>query len=176
MPMMRPLVADFPDDPAVTHLERQYMFGDSLLVAPVFSASGETTYYVPEGVWTHLQTGREVSGPGWVRETVPFDRVPVLVRPGTVLPWGAVQDKPDYAYADSVTLALYRFPDGGCTTVSVPAPDGAEAARFTVTRDGDSVTVTREAGAPLPWHVRIAGGPSRSFGADVDHGVLSATP
>jgi alpha-D-xyloside xylohydrolase len=168
MPMMRPLVADFPDDPAVTHLDRQYMLGDSLLVAPVFNASGETAYYVPAGVWTHLQTGREVAGPGWVRETVPFDQVPVLVRPGTVLPLGAEQGRPDYAYADGVTLALYRFADGAAVTVSVPGLDGEEAARFAVSRDDGAVTVVREAGDPLAWRVLVVGGPSTSVPAGTD--------
>jgi alpha-D-xyloside xylohydrolase len=57
LPVLRPMVAEFPDDPACTHLDRQYMFGDRLLVAPVFSASGEASYYIPAGTWTHLQTG-----------------------------------------------------------------------------------------------------------------------
>src|SRR5215207_8843223 len=47
MPVLRPMTAEFPDDPACTHLDRQYMLGDRLLVAPVFTASGETSYYLP---------------------------------------------------------------------------------------------------------------------------------
>ncbi|MDG4831395.1 alpha-xylosidase [Solwaraspora sp. WMMD1047] len=157
MPVMRPLVAEFPDDPAVPYLERQYLLGDSLLVAPVFSAGGEVRYYLPAGVWTHLQTGAEVAGPGWVRETVGFDRVPVLVRPGTVLPLGAVADRPDYPYADGVTLAVYRLDDGAEVTVRIPAPDGTEAARFVVARSGAALTASRVAGEPLPWHVHLVG-------------------
>ena len=41
IPVLRPMVAEFPDDPGCTHLDRQYMFGDRLMVAPVFTASGE---------------------------------------------------------------------------------------------------------------------------------------
>lgn len=173
MPVMRPLVADFPDDPAVTHLDRQYLLGDALLVAPVFSAAGETSYYVPAGTWTHLQTGREVTGPAWAREVVPFDRVPVLVRPGTVLPLGDRHDRPDYRYADGVTLALYQFPDGATREVSLPALDGTEDARFTVSRTGDTVTVHRVAGAALPWNVDIVGGASISVNAADDRCTLT---
>ncbi|MGH3658557.1 MAG: alpha-xylosidase, partial [Micromonosporaceae bacterium] len=43
-PMMRAMVLEFPDDPACAHLERQYMLGDDLLVAPVFTADGQVTY------------------------------------------------------------------------------------------------------------------------------------
>ncbi len=49
MPVLRPMVLEFPDDPACTHLDQQYMLGDGLLVAPVFNAGGDTAYYVPEG-------------------------------------------------------------------------------------------------------------------------------
>ena len=86
MPVLRPMAAEFPDDPACSYLDRQYMLGDRLLVAPVFSASGETSYYIPAGVWTHLQTGATVRGPRWVHEVCDFGTVPVYVRPGSVLP------------------------------------------------------------------------------------------
>ena len=82
MPVLRPMAAEFPDDEACAHLDRQYMFGDRLLVAPVFTASGETSYYIPAGTWTHLQTGVAVRGPGWVHEVCDFHTVPVFVRPG----------------------------------------------------------------------------------------------
>src|SRR5690606_18749881 len=48
-PMMRAMVMEFPDDPACRYLDTQYMLGDCLLVAPIFSASGDVTYYLPEG-------------------------------------------------------------------------------------------------------------------------------
>ncbi|MFV2019503.1 alpha-xylosidase [Micromonospora sp. LOL_023] len=168
IPVMRPLVAEFPDDPAVTHLERQYLLGDSLLVAPVFRADGQVDFYLPAGTWTHLQTGEEVTGPGWIRRTVGFDQVPVLVRPGTVLPLGANTDRPDYPYADGVTLAVYQLADGQQVQVSVPALDGSEAARFVVARNGAAVTADRVAGAALPWRVQLVGhGEVREMAADV---------
>ncbi|WJK36896.1 alpha-xylosidase [Solwaraspora sp. WMMA2065] len=168
IPVMRPLVADFPDDPAVTHLERQYLLGDSLLVAPAFRADGQVDFYLPAGTWTHLQTGEEVTGPGWVRRTVGFDQVPVLVRPGTVLPLGANADRPDYPYVDGVTLAVYQLADGQQVQVSVPALDGSEAARFVVARHGTAVTADRVAGPALPWRVQLVGhGEVREVAADI---------
>jgi alpha-D-xyloside xylohydrolase len=155
VPVMRPMVVEFPDDLATTHVERQYMLGDDLLVAPVFSEGGDTTFYTPAGVWTHLQTGETFSGPAWHRRTVGFGEVPVLVRPGAVLALGDVDDRPDYDYARGVTLALYGLADGADVTVSIPATDGTEAARFTAVRDGGAITVTRVSGEPLPWRVRL---------------------
>jgi alpha-D-xyloside xylohydrolase len=138
LPMMRAMVVDFPDDPACTHLERQYMLGDDLLVAPVFSSGGEVAYYVPEGVWTHYLTGERVEGGRWVRERHGFDSVPLLVRPGAVLPEGAVDDRPDYDHADGVTLRVYEPADG--TTVVTQVGDST----FTTVRNGENLRVTGE--------------------------------
>lgn len=133
VPMMRAMVLEFPDDPGCAHLERQYMLGPDLLVAPVFSDDGDVSYYVPEGTWTHYLTGRTVTGPRWVREKHGFDSVPLLVRPGAVIPVGAVSDRPDYDYTDGVTLRAYDLGRGAQVTVSV-----GEVA-FTVVREGDTL-------------------------------------
>ncbi|MDY7087314.1 MAG: alpha-xylosidase [Actinomycetota bacterium] len=157
LPVMRPMIVGFPDDPAVTHLDRQYLLGGDLLVAPVFSEGGEVDYYVPAGRWTRFTTGEVVEGPRWVRETHGFDSVPLLVRPGALLPIGNRTDRPDYDYADGVTLRLFDPAEGG-TTVRV-----GESA-FTVTRDGTAVRVDRD-GPELPWRVEIVGGASADLAA-----------
>jgi alpha-D-xyloside xylohydrolase len=157
LPVMRPMVVGFPGDPAVTHLDRQYLLGGDLLVAPVFSEHGEVTYYVPAGRWTRYLTGEVVEGPGWVTETHGFDSVPLLVRPGAVLPIGNRTDRPDYDHRDGVTLRLYD-PAEGTTTVEVGV------STFTVTRDGTAIRVERD-GAALPWRVEVVGGPSGDVSA-----------
>jgi alpha-D-xyloside xylohydrolase len=154
MPVLRPMAAEFPDDPACTHLDRQYMFGDRLLVAPVFTASGETSYYIPTGTWTHLQTGATVRGPVWVHEVCDFQTVPVFVRPASVLPIGSRDDRPDYPYDEDVTLRVYELPDGGRTLVTVPGLTGESAATFEVARDGRLVTATRRQGA-ASWRLQL---------------------
>jgi alpha-D-xyloside xylohydrolase len=121
------------------------MLGDDLLVAPVFSADGDVSYYVPEGVWTHYLTGERVQGGRWVRERHGFHSVPLLVRPGAVIPEGAVEDRPDYDHADGVTLRVYEPSDG--TTVVTRIGD----ASFTTVRNGENVRVTGE-GA---WNVLL---------------------
>jgi alpha-D-xyloside xylohydrolase len=133
-PMMRPMVLAFPDDPACAYLDRQYMLGADLLVAPVLSADGVVDYYVPAGRWISLLAGEPVDGPGWRRETHGYDSLPLLIRPGAVLPVGARDDRPDYDYADGLTLLTNR-PDAG-TVVDVPDLEGATAASYTVTAGG----------------------------------------
>ncbi|WP_250004429.1 alpha-xylosidase [Actinoplanes sp. M2I2] len=157
LPVMRPMVLGFPDDPAVTYLDRQYLLGGDLLVAPVFSEGGEVSYYVPAGRWTSLLSGEVVEGPGWRHETHGFGSVPLLVRPGAVLPIGNRTDRPDYDHADGVTLRIFE-PAEGSTAVRVGD------STFTVTRDGTAVRVERD-GAALPWRVEIVGGRSAELGA-----------
>ncbi|XVS67965.1 alpha-xylosidase [Actinosynnema sp. CA-299493] len=165
VPMMRAMVVEFPDDPGCTHLERQYMLGDDLLVAPVFSDEGDVSYYVPEGVWTHLLTGETVQGPRWVRDRCDFLTAPVLVRPNAVLPVGAVDDRPDYDYAEGVTLRAYRLADGDHVTV-------VGGATFRTHRQGDEIRVEAE-GAPSSWGLLLVGATAVD---GVDGGAVGSHP
>jgi alpha-D-xyloside xylohydrolase len=159
VPMMRAMVLEFPDDPGCASLERQYMLGGDLLVAPVFSEDGEVAYYVPEGTWTHFTTGEQVTGPRWVRETHDYLSLPLLARPGAAIPVGSVDDRPDYPWADDVTVRVFEPADGSRTTVRIPREDGMAATEITVVREGDTLRA-EISDASLPWGVEVAGGPS----------------
>lgn len=124
IPVMRAMLLEFPDDPACDYLDQQYMLGDALLVAPVFSPDGVVDYYLPEGRWTHLLTGRVVEGGRWQREHHDFFSLPLMVRPNTLLPLGAVDTRPDYDYTDGVTFQLFELQDGAVATRRVPNLEG----------------------------------------------------
>jgi alpha-D-xyloside xylohydrolase len=124
----------------------------------VFTASGTVTYYVPDGTWTHLLDGRTITGPRWVTETHGFESLPVLVRPGTVLPIGARTDGPEYDYAGDVSLHLFEPRELVDHTVRIPAPGGGIGATFDVAREGDTITVTRTDGAAGSWSVVLPAG------------------
>ncbi|AXK35770.1 alpha-xylosidase [Streptomyces armeniacus] len=155
-PVMRAMLLEFPDDPGCHTLDRQYMLGDDLLVAPVFTADGTVDYYVPAGEWTRVLTGERVTGPGWRRERHGFDSLPLLARPGSVIPFGARDDSAVYDWADGVTLRAYALRDGETITTRVPAADGAPGAVFRTRRAGRRIT-TEASGARGPWHVLLAG-------------------
>ena len=144
------------------------------LVAPVFNEVGDVSFYVPEGTWTHLLTGARVTGPRWVTERHALASLPLLVRPGTVLPVGARTDRPDYDYVDGVRLDLYEFGDGDRSVVTVPAVGGAVAATFTVTRTG-RVVLIEAAGALGPWSVRVVGPGGRTVSAEAGAARLELT-
>jgi alpha-D-xyloside xylohydrolase len=156
-PMMRAMLLEFPDDPACEYLDRQYMLGDSLLVAPVFNGEGDVQYYVPAGRWTELATGKVIEGPRWVNEQHGFMSLPLLVRPNTVLAMGSNDQRPDYDYADGVTLQIYELADGASVSVSVPTLKGEAGATFEVRRSGNAITVEAK-GTDKPWEVVLVGG------------------
>ena len=151
IPMMRPMMLEFPEDPACDTLDRQYMFGPDLLVAPVFREDGNVSYYLPEGVWTNLLDGRTAEGGHWVRETHGFMSMPLMVRPGTVLPLGARDDRPDYDYADGVELHVFRLPEGGSREVKLYDLKGGVSAVFTVSRRDGRLEV--QTGSDRPYTV-----------------------
>ncbi|MEV0126570.1 alpha-xylosidase [Streptomyces sp. NPDC050703] len=166
VPVMRPMLLEFPGDPACRTLDRQYMLGPDLLVAPVFSAAGDVEFYLPEGTWTHLLTGERVRGPGWRRETHGFDGLPLYVRPGALLPLGADELRPDGDWPAELTLLATpeTAPDSTYDAeVAVPDLRGRTAATFRATRHGDGVTV-RATGTTRPFRLRTADGRASARG------------
>lgn len=149
----RPLLFDFPDDPAVTYLDRQYMLGPDLLVAPVMSADGTVEVYLPAGTWTHLLTGEKVAGGRWLRETHGFASLPLYVREGAVLPRGAREDRPDYDFLDGLVLEVFT---GGAeirTEVDVVTVEG-ERVTFRVEGSGQDVRAVTDDGRTAQVAVR----------------------
>jgi len=146
----------FPNDPACDYLDLQYMLGDSLLVAPVFSHDGTVQYYVPEGKWTNLLNGTVIEGPRWVRETYDFMSLPLLVRPNSVIPIGNHTDKPDYDYSDGVTLRIDQLEDGQQTNVEIPTLDGKIETTFYFKHDGNTINIQRE-GPSKAWNLLLVG-------------------
>jgi alpha-D-xyloside xylohydrolase len=157
VPTMRAMLIEFPNDPACDTLDRQYMLGDSLLVAPVFTEDGTVDYYLPAGRWTNLLTGQAQQGPGWHREHHNFFSLPLMVRPGTILPLGAVENRPDYDYADGVTFRVYELADGDRLSCAVSAPGRADAVRLDVRRIGQHVTASVAGDGTDRWQLQVAG-------------------
>ena len=82
--------------------------------------------------------------------TCDFLTVPLLVRPNTVLPLGAVDDRPDYDYADGVTLRIHHLDDGASVTTEVGG------STFRTRRSGDRIEIEAEA-PPSAWQVQFPG-------------------
>ncbi len=84
LPVLRAMVLEYPNDPTCRYLDTQYMLGDSLLVAPIFSEDGCVTFYLPEGEWKNLLTGELSSGGKWRTETHDYFSLPLWINRATV--------------------------------------------------------------------------------------------
>ena len=111
---MRALVMDYPEDPAVTDIGDQYLFGPSLLVKPVTEYGARTAdVYLPAGTgWIDFHTGARHAGGQTITAAAPLERMPVFVRAGSILPVG-----PDVQYSGEdpqgdLTLFVYTGADG----------------------------------------------------------------
>lgn len=145
-PVLRPMILDFADRSCET-LDKQYMLGDSLLVAPIFKESGEVEYYLPEGKWVQLLTGEVIEGGRWLKERHDYFSLPLPVRPNSILAIGSGYDKPDYDFAEGVTFYLSEFEDGASAEIFVTDINGNKVRRVNALREGDTITVTVDGGS-----------------------------
>jgi alpha-D-xyloside xylohydrolase len=147
-PMLRPMLLEFPEDRACEYLDRQYMLGDRLLVAPVFDEEGRVDYYLPEGDWYSLITDEKLEGGAWRCEKHGFMSLPLLVRGGTVLPVGKCDMSTEYDFADGVELRAYGLKEGEVYSLRIPAQDGRGFSEFTVSVENGQARVTADSGRP----------------------------
>lgn len=156
IPMMRPMFVEFPEDRACETPDKQYMFGDSLLVAPVFKESGEVEYYLPEGRWVNLLTGEVATGGKWQKETHDYFSMPLLVRPNSILAVGSCDTKPDYEYCDGVKFCLSIFDDGADASTEVTDSNGKVVMTAHAERKGETILLHVEGGNGN-WSYEILG-------------------
>lgn len=109
IPMMRAMVLEFPEDEMTHHLDRQYMLGEHLLVAPIFNDQGTVSFYVPKtkGHWIDYLSGKTYEGGRWYQETYDYFHLPLLVRPNQLIIEGHEQTKAVYDYAEHPTIHLF---------------------------------------------------------------------
>jgi alpha-D-xyloside xylohydrolase len=156
VPLMRPMVLEFCGDPAVDTLDRQYMLGENLLVAPVFSETGDVSYYLPGGVWTNVLTGKRVSGGRWLNEKHGYMSLPLMARPGSLIPFGNSDMKAEYDYANGAALHLFELSPGHAARARVRASGGKAELEVEIRREGDTITVHAQ-GAGKPWKLVLRG-------------------
>ncbi|MEW6579297.1 MAG: alpha-xylosidase [Chloroflexota bacterium] len=86
LPMLRPMVLEFPHDPSTFALDLQYMFGENLLVAPIYKRVGRRPVYFPAGQWVDFWTREVIAGPQTRTVQPPLDVLPLYVRANALIP------------------------------------------------------------------------------------------
>lgn len=114
--IMRPLVMDFPDDKAVRDMKDEYMFGPDLLVAPVYHYGDRSReVYFPAGGWYDFYTGKYIAGGETMNVAAPYERMPLYVRAGSILPMGGDIQSTAEVSNEPVTLFVCAGRDGSFT-------------------------------------------------------------
>ena len=174
IPVMRAMLLEFPEDRTCSWLDRQYMLGPDLLVAPVLAEDGWVDVYVPEGTWRSYLDGGRVQGPGWVRQHHDATTLPLLVRPGAVVAVGSRSDRPDHDDTLAPTFEVFELDDGLRRTARLLDGSGDERVVVEVSRDGDQLraaVLTGQEHLTEGWRVCWVTGPR---GADRGPSVQGA--
>jgi alpha-D-xyloside xylohydrolase len=122
-PMLRTLFFEHPDDPGSWLVEDEYMFGSSLLVAPLMEEATSRRVYLPPGMWIDYQTGRSYEGARWHEIAAGAIPIVLLVKNHTVLPHLAVAQSTSAMNWNDVQLRVFST-DGGPAEGSFALPGG----------------------------------------------------
>jgi alpha-glucosidase len=110
IPIMRPLVLEFQDDPETYSLDTQFMIGPYLMIAPVLEENADSReVYFPEGVWYDFWTRIRINGEQRLTIPAPLDKMPIFVRGGSIIPLG---QKIKHSEEEQGDILLWVFPDG----------------------------------------------------------------
>ena len=139
VPMMRSMILEFTEDRNCAYLDKQYMLGGSLLVAPIFNDESKAIYYLPEGTWTHYLTGEVKEGSKWYEEDCGYLSIPVFAKQNSLIAVGAEKLRPDYDYGENVEIRAYSLTDGGKASTIVYGMDQSEEVAVSAERTGNKV-------------------------------------
>ncbi len=153
IPTMRSMVLEFTGDRTCHYLDRQYMLGDSVLVAPIFREDGMVEYYLPEGKWTNLLTSEVRTGGRWITEHHDYFSLPLYVRQNSILALGSHDDCPDYDYGDHAEIRLYELTESCPAETVVYNMNGEKAISLTALLKENKLVLTSM--ADCPFSVRV---------------------
>ena len=114
--IMRGLPMDFPADPEVRDLSDQWLFGPAFMACPVYEYKARSrSIYFPMGLWYDFYTGKPMVGGKRFTMPAPYERMPLYVREGSIVPIGPEMEWSGEKPADDILLAVYAGRDGSFT-------------------------------------------------------------
>lgn len=117
VPIMRPLLMEYPHDPNVANLSDEWLMGSSVLAAPIMQPGGKRSIYLPEGKWYPFESNVPTDGGQTCQVTAGLSDIPIYVRAGTVLPLGPVIEHTSHMPGGSLELEIYPGKDATFTLV-----------------------------------------------------------
>jgi len=116
IPIMRPLVLDYPGDSQVHNIGDEYLFGPDILVAPILDEdANQRSVYLPLGMWFDFWSDERHTGGRYIKVHAELDSIPLFVRQGAMIPTGPdVQYSSEYSL-DPLRLEIFRGANGTLT-------------------------------------------------------------
>ena len=108
LPIIRPLVMEYPEDENTHNLSYQFMLGSDILIAPVYEPDKKKNMvYLPEGVWFNFFTGEKYNGGKHIICNAPLDTIPVFVKEGSIFPLNEVQNYVGESELTNIDINIY---------------------------------------------------------------------
>jgi alpha-glucosidase len=112
IPIMRPLVLEYPTDPQVLNMGDEYLFGPDILVAPVLEEGAlERSVYLPHGYWIDYWSEQIHQGARFITCRAGLDTIPLFVRQGAIIPLGPLMQYSSQYALNPLTLEIYPGAD-----------------------------------------------------------------
>jgi alpha-D-xyloside xylohydrolase len=150
LPMVRALALEYQADPNALTIDDEYLFGGSLLVAPILQESNQRMVYLPPGSWFDFWTKERLVGSRWITVEAPISTLPLFVRGGSIIPFGPLVSHVDEKPLDPLHIEVYGPTERGSYVVH----DDAAEISIGYQRRGDDLVVQVE-GAPGAVDVAI---------------------
>lgn len=159
-PPIRALVLDWPKDPKVPSIDDEFMFGDSVLVAPMFAGEARRKVYLPAGDWFDFWSHKKISGGKFIEATNGVGQIPLFLKGGTLLPLAEPVEfiSPDTCFDLTVNLVGEKpadftlYEDDGITTAYAKG----EQNQIKLHADGDDHSVERSGDYHGPDRYKIS--------------------
>jgi alpha-glucosidase len=108
VPLFRPLVLNYQDDPNTYNLDDEFMIGNDLLVAPIVKPDvTRRLVYLPKGTWYDYWTNKKHEGGTMISVEAPLETVPMFVRAGAIIPTGPEMNHTGEKPQDPITFNIY---------------------------------------------------------------------
>jgi hypothetical protein len=120
IPFLRPMYYDSPDADAAYAFKDQYLFGDSLIAAPVARERAKDTglaaqtVWLPAGTWIEWFSGARFDGPRTIDRSFSLEEIPIYVKAGSIVPMQPPMRRSDERPVDPLILTV--FPGAGGST------------------------------------------------------------
>jgi alpha-D-xyloside xylohydrolase len=143
LPMSRALVIEYQNDPTVWNIGNEFMFGDSLLVAPITNDTNKREIYLPEGMWTDWWTNERIQGKQWINVHADIDTLPLYIREGGIIPIAPVMNYIDEFEIKEIKLKISLYKRDGKSNFTVPVNDEQVLVEYTAVNSRHELKISK---------------------------------